>query len=277
MDSRYKILAGAGVAVLLLISLIATTAIAQGPVPGRRNGGWGPGMMHGTWNTVQEGQENPGTGMPCDADGAFESWGPGMMGYGMMWHGWGRTWQHGMMSPSQCPFSDQASPEEGALTLEDAQAITEQFLANYGYDDLTVAEVMQFSQNFYVEVREASTGTGAMELLIDPYSGAVHPEPGPNMMWNTRYGHMGGWYRRATGDMTISEDEAIALAQSWLDTNMPGSSAGDEAEPFYGYYTIHTLADGEISGMLSVNGYTGRVWYHNWHGDFIDMTAEHGA
>jgi len=23
--------------------------------------------------------------------------------------------------------------------------------------------------------------------------------------------------------------------------------------------------------MLSINGYTGDVWYHNWHGDFIQM------
>ena len=33
--------------------------------------------------------------------------------------------------------------------------------------------------------------------------------------------------------------------------------------------------DGGIAGMLSVNGYTGDVWYHNWHGIFIDMTEEH--
>jgi len=23
--------------------------------------------------------------------------------------------------------------------------------------------------------------------------------------------------------------------------------------------------------MLSVNGYSGQVWYHNWHGQFVDM------
>jgi hypothetical protein len=27
--------------------------------------------------------------------------------------------------------------------------------------------------------------------------------------------------------------------------------------------------------MLSVNGSTGQVWYHNWHGDFVEMTGEH--
>ena len=27
----------------------------------------------------------------------------------------------------------------------------------------------------------------------------------------------------------------------------------------------------EIEGVLSVNGYTGEVWYHTWHGPFIGM------
>jgi len=31
-----------------------------------------------------------------------------------------------------------------------------------------------------------------MELLIDKPSGQVYPEPGPNMMWNTKYGMMSG-------------------------------------------------------------------------------------
>ena len=30
-----------------------------------------------------------------------------------------------------------------------------------------------------------------MELLIDKAGGAVGPEPGPNMMWNAKYGMMG--------------------------------------------------------------------------------------
>ena len=30
-----------------------------------------------------------------------------------------------------------------------------------------------------------------LELLIDLYTGNAWPEYGPNMMWNTKYGHMG--------------------------------------------------------------------------------------
>jgi hypothetical protein len=37
------------------------------------------------------------------------------------------------------------------------------------------------------------------------------------------------------------------------------------------YYTLHTYTGDKVSGMLSVNGYTGKVWYHSWHGAFVDM------
>ena len=48
----------------------------------------------------------------------------------------------------------------------------------------------------------------------------------------------------------------------------------EHANPFYGYYTIHTLKDGQIEGMLSVHGTAGQVWYHIWHGRFIQMIGE---
>lgn len=36
-------------------------------------------------------------------------------------------------------------------------------------------------------------------------------------------------------------------------------------------YTLHTEKDGGITGILSVNGYSGEVWYHSWHGPFVGM------
>ena len=45
------------------------------------------------------------------------------------------------------------------------------------------------------------------------------------------------------------------------------------AEPgFPGYYTLHTLQDGDVEGMLSVNAVTGAVWRHTWHGEFREMS-----
>jgi hypothetical protein len=39
-----------------------------------------------------------------------------------------------------------------------------------------------------------------MEVLINRPGNRVYPEPGPNMMWNTKYGMMsGGGYGRMMG------------------------------------------------------------------------------
>ncbi len=117
----------------------------------------------------------------------------------------------------------------------------------------------------------------AYELIIDNYTGAISPEQGPNMMWNQKYGMMGGgmmgtltgWSNGSSSQMTVTPEQAVTDAQHWLDANDPGLTADKEATPFDGYYTLHTLKDGKIVGMLSVNGYTGQVWYHTWHGSFV--------
>jgi hypothetical protein len=163
----------------------------------------------------------------------------------------------------------------GTLTIEDAHEAAEQYIAGLGYANLEIGEVMEFERNFYAIVAESDTGIGAMELLIDKSTGAVGPEMGPNMMWNARYGMHGrgggmmGW--TASESNTVLPEEALETAQRWLDAYRPGVTVEEHADPFYGYYTIHTLKDGEIEGMLSVHGTTGQVWYHTWHGAFVQM------
>jgi hypothetical protein len=154
---------------------------------------------------------------------------------------------------------------------------------------------MEFQNNFYVVYYEKDTGIGAFETLIwkqTPSSGmmggdmgmgngmmtgVIMPEPGPNMMWNTKYGTMMsgmvgqgmmGFRNQASSEMTITKDRALTIGQSYLDTNMNGAKVED-ATQFYGYYTIDFTVNGKIAGMLSVNGQTGQVWYHSWHGPFI--------
>jgi len=103
------------------------------------------------------------------------------------------------------------------------------------------------------------------------------------MMWNTKYGMMGGgmgmmgrggmmgWYRGTpTTDMPVKRDQAEQYALEYLKGYLPGAAV-EEPDVFYGYYTIHVLKGGTVYGMLSVNGYTGQVWYHSWHGSFIAM------
>ena len=99
------------------------------------------------------------------------------------------------------------------------------------------------------------------------------------MMWNAKYGmHRRGGVRDASGpsENALSEHAVLDIAQNWLDANRPGVSVEGHADPFYGYYTIHTLENDRIEGMLSVHGSTGQVWYHTWHGAFINMLEAEG-
>ena len=212
------------------------------PYPSGRPWGYGPGMM---------GQGGPG-------------YSSGGMGSGMMGGGY-RSGVQGQVNPGS------SSP----ITLDQAVEAANQYLSAYGNSDLALTEVMEFSNNFYAEVKEKSTGIHAFEVLIDPYTGVISPEPGPNMMWNTKYGSMGGmmggWGRQQGKSMSVTPEQAQIIAQKWLDKSLPGTSAAEQADAFYGYYTIHIMQEGQVYGMLSVNGYTGDVWYHTWHGEFAQM------
>ena len=146
---------------------------------------------------------------------------------------------------------------------------------------------MEFSSNFYVIVAEKSTGIGAFELIV-ARNGIVYPEPGPNMMWNTKYGHMvsaggygmmgswgmmGGWggpaYTPPAGPSSqLTRDQARRILQTWLNQAFPGTKA-EAGMPFYGYFTFDFERDGKAAGMASVNAFSGQVWYHTWHGTFI--------
>ena len=87
-------------------------------------------------------------------------------------------------------------------------------------------------------------------------------------------GMMGGYYpgtdtNDVSAAMTVSQEQALADAQQYLDTYLPGEKVTDDITAFYGYYTIDTARNGQTVGMLSVNGFTGQVFYHTWHGKFI--------
>ena len=176
-------------------------------------------------------------------------------------YGWGMG---GMMQPNE---GRNLNPSGTRLTLDEAVTRVESAVSSMG-SDFQVAEVMEFQRNFYAVVVEKSTGRGAFELLLDPYSGTISYEPGPDMMWNQKYGAMGGRVH-SSQDNTISLDEAKNLAQKALDEQGKGATVESDGYAFYGYYTFDYQVDGKIAGMLSVNGLDGQVWFHTWHGSFI--------
>lgn len=196
--------------------------------------------------------------------------GPGMLGRSG-WNGYGRTGS-GMMAGSgwnggggmMGNWSNGSSAGQ-RLSLDQIAEMAAQYAVNYG-QNFEVAEVMEFSNNFYAVIREKDTGRSAFEILLDPYSGAITAEPGPNMMWNAKYGHMGGW---AGGDNTLTLEQARDLAQKALDANVPGGTVHQDAQAFYGYYTFDYNVNSQTAGMLSVNGMSGQVWLHTWHGQFV--------
>ncbi len=167
------------------------------------------------------------------------------------------------------------------LTLDQAEQVVQAYLDDVGDRDLALSEVMAFDNHFYAAIKERDSGVHAMELLVDRSSGRVLPEPGPNMMWNAKYGHMRvpmmGWMmgQRTTGSMKLSAADARQAAQRFLDETQPGAVAG-EPDRFYGYYTLHALRDGRVVGMLSVHGDNGQVWAHSWHGEFLEERSFDG-
>ena len=248
---------GVGVTVIAVIVLLAAGWLIWGqrvwgmPMMGRGRV-LGRGGVFGFQNTC------PQTSGPGGGAGRM-----GGRGHGMMGRWWGSN-------SGNCVDRGTPGSQGGDLDLESTQAVIEDYLRDLGYDDLELSEVMEFEYNVYAIAEEPETGIGAMELLVDKRTGTVSPEMGPNMMWNEKYGmHV----RRGSQvqENALTEDEALDTAQRWLDANRPGVSTEVHADPFYGYYTIHTLRDGEIEGMLSVHAETGQVWYHTWHGDFVQM------
>jgi hypothetical protein len=228
--------------------------------------GYGPGMMGGNGNN------NYGPGMM--GGNGNNNYGPGMMG------GNGNT---------------NAVP----LSIAQAKIAGESYIKALGQEGLQVTEVMVFDNNAYVVVKETGTGNGAFELLVNPTSKTAYPEFGPNMMWNLKYGGlnhtqmmggnsgmMGGSNGMMGGDgwdttiptnisteMSITPEKAIEYAQKYLDAKVKGATAASDPSKFYGYYTIDFEKDGKVAGMLSVNGYSGQIFLHTWHGTFIEESA----
>ena len=162
------------------------------------------------------------------------------------------------------------------LTLAQAQQRVQRFLDRYGDKNLVIDEVMEFQKNFYAIVNDRSTGHGAVELLVNKVTGAVFLEYGPAMMWNTQYGMMRQMmgYQQSSGTMTVSAAQATQIARRWLAQHQPGATT-ETPDQFPGYDTLHILRNGTVTGMLSVNGYSGQVWYHTWHGTLITMKDLH--
>lgn len=176
------------------------------------------------------------------------------------------------------------------------------YLTSLNQDNLALGEIMIFSNHAYAQILNNETGEGLFEVLVDPATDNLFPEPGPNMMWNTEFGMMAGsgmmnmmmggmmdgsgivngqnsgmmgnWNTSNSAEIIVTAEDAPAIAQTYLDSALPGATIDEHADTFPGYYTLHIERDGDVIGMLSVNAATGDVFLHHWHGDFIEMADE---
>lgn len=165
-------------------------------------------------------------------------------------------------------------------------------------EKLMIGDMFVFEDSdYYFSITEEETGMGAMELLVDPYTGFIYPEFGPNMMWNLKYGMhnnsgygmmgirgmmSGNYYKKDLLDdkylkrNEIHMKDAYDLAKLYIEKKTSSEyTVSQDGHEFYGYYTFHIEKDGATTGMLSVNGFTGEVWFHNWHGTVAQVIDAH--
>lgn len=201
-------------------------------------------------------------------------------------------------------YGDQVTREK--LSVDQVMGIINDHIKGYG-SNLQVSDIFVYKDSdYYVSVEEKDTGRGAMELLVNPYTGEIYPEYGPSMMWNEKYGgynrygmHRGNGMHGGYGMMgderwnmmdkapqynyknrnitnPLGREQAIIIADNYVKDR-----AGDEfsvtgtGHEFYGYFTFHIELGDDPIGMISVNSYTGEPWYHDWHGELVEVISNH--
>lgn len=214
-------------AVIILLAFIAFRPMMYGSTynpGGYQSGHMGPGMMNNS--------------------GYNYSYGPGMMGNTM-----------GDMMALYYPGSKPITQDEAIKNMKS-------FAQQYG-PEMELEDLMAFSSNYYGVVKDAKSNQYIAEVVVDRYSGSAYPEPGPNMMWNTRYGAGRAQAEGVSYDLAGSKK----LAEEFLSGYLPESQIMESHE-MPGYYTFD-FGRQEIEGMLSVNAYSGQIWVHTWHGSYL--------
>ena len=95
---------------------------------------------------------------------------------------------------------DTSTSNTGAkIDMEDLEHGVSSYIGEYE-EELVISDIFVFeNSDYYFSIMEEDTGMGAMELLVNPYTGEIYPEFGPNMMWNLKYGMHGSGGRGMMG------------------------------------------------------------------------------
>ncbi|GAB6171531.1 hypothetical protein JCM15765_10090 [Paradesulfitobacterium aromaticivorans] len=243
----------------------AVPSNTQNPVPKGNTSSTGKAVISSTPNAPSPFSS---IGGPYGFDG-YGMMGGGFGGangasYGMM-GGSGSGTGNGMMGGGYNALSLGVNLSNGQVaTSEQAQALAKAYLQKVS-PGLAVDELHEFADSYEAEVKDASTGAIAYEFVIAKNGGYIYAEMGPNLMWNTEYGHM-NWGNSETP--TVNAEQATKTAQDYVQLMGQGYSLeGPEKAP--GYYEFMVLKDSKDYAELNVNGYSGQVWFETWHGPIV--------
>ncbi len=255
-DKRNIIISLLIVVVILLLAFLAFRPMmyssTYGP-SGYQPGQMGPGMMNNPGYNYSS-----GSGMMGNTGYNYSS-GSGMMGNMM---------RGNMMMGNMMALYD---PRARPITQDEALRSMESLARQYYGSNVEVEDFMAFSSNYYAVLKDANSSQDIAEVLVDRYSGSAYPEPGPNMMWNTRYGAG----RTQAGSAGYDLTGAKKLAEDFLTGYLPGAQIM-ESKQMPGYYTFD-FGRKDVEGMMSVNAFSGQIWVHTWHGSYLggmNVTSE---
>lgn len=131
------------------------------------------------------------------------------------------------IAPSIIPLSGPTN--NSGSPLKSAQVISRvsDFIDELNNQDLEIGVLNENSNNFYVAIQEKSTGVYAFDLLVDKMTGAIYAEPGPNMMWNAKYGFMSLLGRTMTSNQfNMQSNPSMMGSMGAMSPNMGGGMNG---------------------------------------------------
>ena len=167
-------------------------------------------------------------------------------------------------------------PHTGAVSIEYGPAMM--WNAKYGMGRAAAGMMGSYGRSMMRGYGGVMMGQYETGSTASGTNTSASPGYGPGMMGGSGYGGMMGGSGHGPGSTgaggaskspAVTIAEARSLAQQWLDRNEPGVTVETGGDAFPGYYTLETLRNGKITGMISVNATTGAVWPHWWHGAFI--------
>jgi len=191
------------------------------------------------WNTARSGGMMTGGMMTGDM-----MMGGGMMAEPMM------VWQQG------------SGP---VYTPQEAAGVALDTVHGRGWTWLTLDEVHIFPAFYEVELNDRH-GLKGPEIYVSRSSGAVGPEMGPNMMWDSQYG-MG-----PACSSGLTEDQARALITS------PGGLSIGDGEHHHGYWEFELTRGGAAVNQINVSECAPHsvVNEQAWQPDMQGTYAPHG-